>query len=283
MRELIPWWGRICAKLVLSRLPAGYATWRGLNLFRHGAMHRVGYALEVFRRHFAHLESIPQRGFVALEIGPGDSLFSGMIAAAHGAMHTYLIDAGPFATTNLRVYQSASQELRNRGIDAPSLDGVNDIAEVLRACHASYATQGLSSMREVPSASVDFMWSQAVLEHVRKREFLDTMRECRRILKSGGICSHQIDLRDHLGGALNNLRFSERVWESEIVARSGFYTNRISFGEMLRLFGQAGFVVEVGDVRRWPSLPTPRKRLAREFGAVSDEDLLVSDFGVLLR
>ena len=45
MRELIPWWGRICAKLVLSRLPAGYATWRGLNLFRHGAMHRVDYAL----------------------------------------------------------------------------------------------------------------------------------------------------------------------------------------------------------------------------------------------
>ena len=135
----------------------------------------------------------------------------------------------------------------------------------------------------MPSASVDFIWSHAVLEHVRKREFLDTMRECRRILKSGGICSHQIDLRDHLGGALNNLRFSERVWESEIVAMSGFYTNRIWFGEMLSLFGQAGFEVEVGDVHRWARLPTPRKRLAREFRTVSDKDLLVADFSVLLR
>ena len=46
-------------------------------------------------------------------------------------MHTYLIDAGPFATTDLTVYQSAFQELRNCGIDAPALDGANDIAGVL--------------------------------------------------------------------------------------------------------------------------------------------------------
>ena len=283
MRELIPWWGRICAKLMLARLPAGYATWRSLNLFRHGAMHRVDYALRVFQRHFARLEGARRGGFVALEIGPGDSLFSGMIAAAHGATHTYLIDAGPFATTDVAVYQRASRELRERGIDAPALDAANDFAGVLSACRTSYGTQGLRSMREVPPASVDFMWSQAVLEHVRKREFLETMRECRRILRSGGICSHQIDLRDHLGGALNNLRFSERVWESEIVANSGFYTNRIPFGEMLSLFQQAGFEVEVGEVHRWPSLPTPRKRLAREFSTVPDADLLVADFDVLLR
>jgi hypothetical protein len=31
------------------------------------------------------------------------------------------------------------------------------------------------------------------------------MKELRRILKSTGISSHQVDLNDHLGGALNTL------------------------------------------------------------------------------
>jgi hypothetical protein len=30
---------------------------------------------------------------------------------------------------------------------------------------------------------------------------------------------------------LNNLRFSERIWESEFMAKSGFYTNRIPLGQ----------------------------------------------------
>jgi hypothetical protein len=92
-----------------------------------------------------------------------------------------------------------------------------------------------------------------------------------------------VDLRDHLGGALNNLRFSERIWESEFFARSGFYTNRICFAQMLSMFSAAGFTAEVGRVQRWPKLPTPRRSLAPQFREVSDEDLLVSSFDVRLR
>jgi SAM-dependent methyltransferase len=283
MREVIPWWGRIGAKLVLNHLPVDYAKWRGINLFRHGAMDTPDYALKVFQRHFARSRLSPKHGFVALEIGPGDSLSSAVIAAAHGASHTYLVDAGEFATSDLQVYRDTARHLRVQGFGPPNLDQVRDVNDMLRASRASYGTRGLESLQDIPSASVDFIWSQAVLEHVRKREFLETMRECRRILKRGGVASHQVDLRDHLGGALNNLRFSERVWESEVFAKSGFYTNRISFGRMLALFDQAGFEVEVGGVRRWADLPTPRNRLAREFSMVSDDELRVCDFDVLLR
>lgn len=41
----LPWWSRIAAKIVLSRLPAGYGLWRRIGLFRHGEMDRTGYAL----------------------------------------------------------------------------------------------------------------------------------------------------------------------------------------------------------------------------------------------
>jgi hypothetical protein len=122
-----------------------------------------------------------------------------------------------------------------------------------------------------------------VLEHVRKGDFLETMRECRRILKMGGICSHQIDLRDHLGGGLNNLRFSSNIWESELFASSGFYTNRIRYSQMLDFFVQANFQVEVSSVGHWSQPPTPRNRLAKEFSSLSDDDLSVYQFDVVLR
>jgi SAM-dependent methyltransferase len=157
------------------------------------------------------------------------------------------------------------------------------VQDVLRASNATYLTRGLQSLREIPTASVDFIWSHAVLEHVRKYEFLETIRECRRILKTGGICSHQVDLRDHLGGALNNLRFSERTWESAFFTKSGFYTNRIPYHRMLALFEQGGFAVEVKAVRRWQELPTPRERMAKEFQEASAEELCVCGFEVVLR
>ena len=144
-------------------------------------------------------------------------------------------------------------------------------------------TEGLESLRQIEGESVDLIFSQAVLEHVRRWEFLETMQQCRRILKPGGICSHQVDLRDHLEGGLNNLRFSERVWESKFFAESGFYTNRIQYSQMLEMFGRAGFRVQVTDVRRWEILPTQLNNLAREFSALPEDELCVSSFDVLLR
>ena len=55
------------------------------------------------------------------------------------------------------------------------------------------------------------IWSQAVLEHLKKSEFLEIMIELRRIIKDDGICSHKIDLKDHLYTSLNKIRFSEKI------------------------------------------------------------------------
>ena len=88
---------------------------------------------------------------------------------------------------------------------------------------------------------------------------------------------------DHLGGGLNNLRFSQRFWETDWLYRSGLYTNRIRYGRMLKLFEQAGFQTEVVQVDRWTRLPITRSRLAAEFRGLSDHELSVSAFDVLLR
>lgn len=135
----------------------------------------------------------------------------------------------------------------------------------------------------IPDASVDFIWSQAVLEHIRRAEFPEFMAETRRVLKPEGVCSHRIDLKDHLGGSLHNLRFFEAVWESRFMSDSGFYTNRLRYGELLDIFRAAGFAVHVTDRREWNAPPIRRDKLAEPFRGLSEDDLSVSEFGVVLR
>jgi len=274
----------MAGKVVLSRIPASYQAWRAVRLFVHGEMAKPAYAYGVFRKHF-DASAFPRKagGFVALEIGPGDSLLSAVVAAAFGAAKCYLVDTGRYAITDIAPYQEAARLLRGYGLAPPDLAGVQDLNDILVRCNALYLTDGLASLRALPSQSVDFAWSQAVLEHVRHREFAASVQELRRILAADGRTSHQVDLRDHLGGGLNNLRFPSRWWEAEWLARSGFYTNRIRYSEMLRVFAAQGFTLESLVTARFASRPLPRTSLAREFRALSDEDLMISDFHAVLR
>lgn len=236
-KQHIPWQVKLGAKILLARLPISYSFWEKLSLFKHGEMERPEYAFGVFQDHFDRVR-LPRRaadGFVGLEVGPGDSLFSALIAKAFGASKTYLVDVGSFARDDLPPYKRMVSYLGTKGFPIAVLERCGTLEELLAACSADYLTRGLYSLRQIPSASVDLIWSHAVLEHVRRDDFLPILRELRRIQRSDGVGSHRIDLQDHLGGALNNLRFQERIWESEWMSRSGFYTNRIRYNEMLSL------------------------------------------------
>ncbi len=284
LSHLVPWQLKIAAKLVLARVPFDHRLWKRAGLFQLGAMEQPEYALAVFRRHFdAANFSRKTADFVGLELGPGDSLFSALIVRAFGGARTYLVDVGPFASANVAFYRKMELYLRQLGMHPPNLQNCFTIKEVMAACSMEYFTGGLASLRKIPSESVDFVWSHAVLQHVRRDEFMPTLRELRRIQRPGGVASHCLSISDILGGKLNDLRFSDRIWESSFMANSGFYTNRIRYTELLRLFRQAGFAPEVRRVDRWQALPTPRRKMAHAFATLPEEELRVSGFDVLLR
>lgn len=279
-----PWWFKIGAKVVLSRLPISYRAFAAAGIFRHGHMRDPDYAIDVFLRHFERSGISSSRAtFDGLELGVGDSVASAIVAKAYGASTCYLVDSGRFAAEDSGTYKSIVNALHERGVQVDDLEDAATLTDILAKYGGIYLTEGLRSLQAIPDSSVDFVWSQAVLEHVRRHEFDSVMNELHRIVRPGGVLSHRVDLKDHLGGALNNMRLPSRVWEAEWMARSGFYTNRISVKDMLHRFERAGFEVEVIDVDRWDRLPTPRRKLAAEFAAIPDDELLVSGFDALLR
>lgn len=249
---MVPWYLKIPAKIFLSRLPVSPRTWQRLNLFRAGGMDQETYARGVFDKHLAATGLFDLTGLTILELGPGNGLLTGKFAHDHGAAKTWLIDSSP-------------------------------IAELASFPNTTYMSGGLASLATIPSASVDFLFSHAVLEHVRFREFIPLIAETRRIIKPGGVASHQIDFRDHLGGALNNLRFSQRQWESDFMASSGFYTNRIPWVNMKQIFEEQGFSAAVIKRNHWPELPTNQAKMAAPYSSMNADDLSTWDCHVVLR
>jgi len=284
LSQHIPWQLKIAAKLVLARVPVNYRFWKRASMFELGSMDKPRYALAVFRWHF-DAANFPRKsgGFVGLELGPGDSLFSALIARSFGASRMFLVDVGPFASNNVEFYRKMELHLRQLGLHPPNLQNCFTIDDLKEACSVEYLTNGLASLKEIPSASVDFLWSHAVLQHVRRAEFAETLRELRRIQRPEGVSSHNISISDILGGKLNDLRFSDRIWESSFMANSGFYTNRIRYSELLRHFKEAGFEPRVRQMVRWEALPTPRRKMAHEFAVLPEEELRVRGFDVVLR
>ena len=113
------------------------------------------------------------------------------------------------------------------------------------------------------------------MEHVRKHELNTYIEEMHRILKPNGVISHNINYKDHLGESLNNLRFSEKIWESNLFAKSGFYTNRVPGVEMHNLFRKSGFNLVYENFGKWHKLPLSRRKIHRDFDKYSDNQLSV--------
>jgi ubiquinone/menaquinone biosynthesis C-methylase UbiE len=252
VKTVIPWYVKIPAKIVLSRLPIAPLTWQRLNLFRAGVMDNEESARSIFLKHLNTAGLFDLTGKTVLELGPGNGLLTGKLAAELGASKTWLIDAAP-------------------------------LAEPASFPNTEYLSNGLPSLRTVPTASVDFLFSNAVLEHIRLKELPATIAEMKRVLKPDGVASHQIDFRDHLGGALNNLRFSADTWESDFMAKSGFYTNRVPWPQMAGMMAAAGFSLNVIHQDCWPSLPTSPKSMAEPFQHMKPQELLTWGCHVLLK
>ena len=142
--QSVPWQVKIAAKIVLARLPLPYHLWEKIGLFKQGGMDRPEYALRIFRRHFDAASLAGKAdGFVGLELGPGDSLGSALIAKTFGASNTFLVDVESCASTDLGVYRRMESHLRQLGMYPPNLDHCRTIDDVAECCGAEYLTEVL--------------------------------------------------------------------------------------------------------------------------------------------
>ena len=282
LKKILPWWFKIISKIILSRLPINYNFWQNIGLFRHGKMDVSNYAIEIFKSHLNKSNINCLNNKVILEIGPGDSIATAIIAHSYGA-RSVLLDVDSFAKVNINTYKTLIENLKKMGKIPIDINNNDTLQNILSKTNSLYLTNGLGDLKKIKSGSIDFIFSQAVLEHIRLNEFNETIKQLYRVLKIDGTSSHQIDLRDHLSENLNNLRFSKKIWESDFFANSGFYTNRISYEKMISIFKMNNFKTDVKNIIRWTEMPIKINKINKIFRDTPEDILKIKVFDVILK
>jgi hypothetical protein len=250
------------------------------------------------------------------ELGPGDSIGSGLAALLCGAERYSALDLVSHANpvSNVLIFDELVELFRARADVpgdgefpnvSPRLDDYRYPAQILdqarmqRALHPDRVARlrdavlgddpsGLIRYR-VPwqEASVlergsqDMVFSQAVLEHIDA--LLEAYDAMRLWLKPSGYVSHQIDFKSHgLADTWDgHWRYGDPFWK---MLRGGdsWSINRQPYSEHLRLLAQTGFeVLAAHPIERQPSYP--RRSLARRFSAMPEADRSVSGAYLLAR
>ena len=276
LKLLLPWWAKIPLKIILSRLPIDYQKWSGIGLFRHGNPNDMLQYFDKFTKHFnlAFLEHKPV-DFVCLEVGPGDSIATGIIAHSFGASKTYLIDVGDFAIKDIDYYKRFIEILKEKYVNTLDIANINSFDELLKKFNIIYMKDGLASLKKLPDESLDFIFSHSAIEHIKLSELPVIINETRRLIRKTGKISHNIDLMDHLEYSLNSLRFSEKTWEGKLFSNSGFYTNRLRYSQIIKLFENSGFNITYKDHGAWKEIPIKKIHLHKSFKNLNEEDLLI--------
>jgi SAM-dependent methyltransferase len=271
IKDMIPWRLRLKMQEFLVSHPK--------SVFRTVRQH-PSMPESIRQTYVDHMDKLGIRnlkGKTLCEVGVGDNLEHAFHAYADGAEKTYLMEIFKCDKSWSKVDSKgllSEEQIKDEQCKNLILPDEQEIwDDYLKRINCVFMTEGLKSYKELPDSSIDVMFSEAVFEHIRFEVFDEVMNEMYRICKPGAMCSHVIDLRDHLGGGINQLRFSEEKWETDIHKRMECYVNRLRCSEIVERMQRAGFTVERVEAKKWDALPVARKKLAEPYRNMDDHEL----------
>ena len=225
-------------------------------------------------------------GKTVCELGPGQFLTHAALLYQLGAENTYLLDIDDLAksteskvkTKDIRLKDSSARKCK-----LPRLQEDETWSTYIKKVGGIYQTDGLNGYKKIPDNSVDFVISDAVFEHIRKKIFVESISEMYRFSRCGGISCHIVDLRDHFGGGKNQLRFSEETWEDEAHYRMDNYTNRLSCKEICEICENVGFQIMKLERSLYEKMPIKRAELDVRFNDMDDTELMTAAFMIMMK
>lgn len=278
-----------------------------------GGTDSARYCYSVWLRHLVLAQTCRSRagmpGIVA-ELGPGDTIGIGVAALLSGVEKYYALDLVRYSNST-RTRAIFDELVQLYGEKTPIPDGrefpelkpgldcydfphrlLSDdamavalapgrIAAVRSAIDRAASTPTMIVYQapwddpSIPqTGSVDFVFSQAVLEHVDDLE--GAYAAMRRWLKPTGAMSHQIDFRCHRKADAWNghWSYSDMAWKV-VVGRRSYLLNRAPLSRHVSLLRKHGFHIASERLVRTPS-SLRRSQLAARFRDLSEQDLTTS-------
>ena len=238
---------------------------------------------------------VKKDGFTSLEIGTGWYPIVPIGFFLAGANEIYTIDISSLLKTSA-IHQTitklleyhASGKLQNylpvikpERLDALktalTLNGAPE--SILETLHIK-TTVGDARKMSFSDAKMDLINSNNTFEHIPEGILADILLDFKRVLKSDGVMSHQIDMSDHFAHLdksitiYNFLQFTEAQWNR--IDNSIQPQNRLRITDFRRLYQQAGFKI-VEELNRPGSVVDVRKvKLSEQYKSYPEADIAVS-------
>jgi hypothetical protein len=275
------------------------------------------YCYSVWMKHMKHWAKVKNKiPDIVAELGPGDSLGIGLSALLSGCSKLYALDVVKYWENqrNLQIFEelielfkSKSNIPDNREYPKvhPEIDNYNfpidtiseaQLNESLSEDRLAMIKNELNNINNpnnsfitvqipwndsniIKRNSVDFIYSQAVLEHIEDLE--NTYNAMREWLKPSGLMSHTIDFKSHeITKSWNgHWTFSDFEWE---IVKGGkkFLINRQPYSDHIELHSKYGFeILEKSIVKLKNSLT--KEQLSKRFKTLTDEELTTSGMYIL--
>ncbi len=275
------------------------------------------YCYSVWMRHLKNWsifnDKIPEN---VAELGPGDSLGIGLTALLSGSKHLYVLDVVKYWDNkrNLVIFEELIELVRNKANIPdnneypkvkPKLENYRFPSNILSdsLLNETLAENRLNAIRKeildidnpknsfikyhipwngfniINYDSLDFIYSQAVLEHVEDLE--NTYSAMQKWLKPSGLMSHTIDFKSH--GVTKSWNghwtFSDFEWN---IVKGGkiFLINRQPLSKHIELHSKYGFKILVNvPVTLVSNLKS--NQISRKFKNLSAKDITTSGTYIL--
>jgi hypothetical protein len=126
------------------------------------------------------------------------------------------------------------------------------LIDLLKFCNIKYLAPGDAAKLPLPSNSVDFHTSHAVLEHIAPDILKTILKEGNRVTKEVGLFIHRIDYSDHFSysdpsiSPINFLQFDDDEWD-RIAGNRYMYMNRLRDDDFIELFKRSNQKILISE------------------------------------
>ena len=277
------------------------------KLFPLGTGGSPEYSFRVWAKHLSKLRSngITEVPEIVAELGPGSSLGAGIAALLSGSKSYYALDVQNYISKEelLRDFDSMVKIFKERRItgeifpsdllpDTQLEISLNE--ERIVSIRKDIEENGANGKyikyfapwnddKLVKYGTVDFIFSQCVLEHVDGLE--DCYTSMNKLMKKDGYTSHLVDFQCHAFTEKWNghWAFSEKQWMF-VKGSNSWAINRLPASKHIEFIGKANFsTIEFFRRKEKIELGISRAMLDNEFSYLTDEDLETTFIDILLK
>lgn len=214
-----------------------------------------------------------------LEIGSGNSIGWGYFFSGEGCKSYVSSDKYRSAKMSKRALKMEKQIVEQAKKLYPNLNldeliKINTKKVIFKTTKLRFEKLDITQDKIVFNHKFDLIISNAVLEHIYKKNLPKAIENMNMLLERGGIMAHIIDFRDHfnMNFPFNFYKYSDYEWD-KLVCNTPFYTNRLRLSDYLNQLKNNKFKI-ISIKKNVQRGSTRRIKIHPEFRNKYDDDEL---------